>query len=75
MLLKKLSKYSEIGFLIIRIGLGSMFIYHGFPKLFGGPQQWAHLGEAMSVFSVNFGHTFWGFMAAFAEFFGGFCLK
>ena len=65
----------DAGLLVLRIGIGFMFIIHGAPKLFGGPESWQALGEmGMSTFGIGFGLSFWGFMAAFAEFFGGLCL-
>ena len=50
-----------------------MFI-HGYGKITGGPERWEGLGSSMSYFGIEFLHTFWGFMAAFAEFFGGLLL-
>lgn len=66
-----LEKYRDFGLLIIRVGIGALFILFGFPKITGGPEFWAQIGSAMSNFGVDFGHTFWGFMAALAEFGGG----
>lgn len=64
-----LSKHSDIGILIIRVGLGLSFIFvHGLGKITGGPERWVKLGEAMSSFGINFLPGFWGFMAAFSEF-------
>lgn len=71
MILRSLTKYRDTGILILRIGIGIMFIYHGFPKLTGGPEKWEKLGMAMNYVGVSFVPVFWGFMAAFAEFFGG----
>lgn len=49
-----------------------MFIYHGFPKVFGGSQMWANVGMmAMPALGIKFAPAFWGFMAAFSEFAGG----
>lgn len=62
------------GLLILRIGIGAMFIIHGYPKIVGGTQTWAFLGMQMSNIGIDFGHVFWGFMAAFAEFAGGILL-
>jgi putative oxidoreductase len=59
------------GLLILRIGIGSMFILHGWPKLQGGPDGWRHLGLNMHYLGINFLPAFWGFMAMAAEFFGG----
>ncbi|MEW6171138.1 MAG: DoxX family protein [Candidatus Omnitrophota bacterium] len=64
-------KICDIGILILRIGIGLMFIYHGLPKIMGGLNMWQGLGKTMSLFGINFIPTFWGFMASFAEFFGG----
>jgi putative oxidoreductase len=69
-----MSKYSDVGLLIIRIGLGIMFITHGAPKLFGGPEMWVKVGSAAGNFGLSFMPAFWGFMAAIAEFGGGVCL-
>ena len=51
-----------------------MFIFHGAPKLFGGPEKWGMLGMAMSSLGIQFMPVFWGFMASVSEFFGGICL-
>ena len=69
-----LEKYRDEGLLILRIGLGIMFILHGLPKMMGGPEQWAGLGMAMGNLGITFAPAFWGFMAAFAELVGGICL-
>lgn len=73
-LLSSLGKYKNTGLLIIRIGLGIMFIYHGYPKLLGGPEQWAGIGSAMKNIGITFFPVIWGFMAAITETFGGFLL-
>jgi putative oxidoreductase len=57
--------------LILRVGIGLMFVYHGYSKMFGGPAKWAELGGVMGLVGLKFAPVFWGFMAAFAEFFGG----
>lgn len=72
MIWNQLSKYQDIGLLVFRLGFGLGFLFfHGWGKLTGGPELWEGLGGAMSVFGINFGHTFFGFMAAFAESIGG----
>ena len=70
-ILSSLSKYSDLGLLIIRLGLGIMFIMHGYPKLTGGPEMWEKIGGAMGNVGINFLPVFWGFLAAFAEAVGG----
>jgi putative oxidoreductase len=64
----------DLGLLVIRIGLGIMFIFHGAPKLFSGPDFWEKIGGAMGNFGIHFLPAFWGFMAAVAEFGGGIAL-
>ena len=71
MFLKSFERYSDIGILIIRVGLGVMFMYHGFPKITGGIEAWVKIGSAMKFLGIDFYPAFWGFMAAVAEFGGG----
>lgn len=54
----------EIGYLIIRVGIGTMIMLHGFPKLMGGPDTWVFLGGAMENFGITFAPMFWGFMGS-----------
>ena len=61
----------NLGLLVLRVGIGAMFIVHGLPKLTGGPEAWRGLGGAIGVFGITFAPVFWGFMAAFAEAVGG----
>ncbi len=74
MVLTFLNKHRHTGLLILRIGLGCMFLFHGAPKLFGGPEKWEQIGMAMAVLGIGFIPTFWGLMAAISEFIGGICL-
>lgn len=72
-MLKKLTatRYVDQGLLVLRVGLGVMFLFHGWPKLSGGPEKWAKVGGAMSTLGLDFAPAFWGFMAAATEFVGG----
>lgn len=63
-LLGNLSNYKNLGLLIIRIGLGIMFIYHGYPKLMGGTESWKHLGDSMKYVGIHFWPMIWGLLAA-----------
>ena len=71
---KTKTNYANAGLLIIRIGLGVMFIYHGLPKLMGGEKTWAQLGSATQYIGINFWPMLWGFLCAVVELFGGFLL-
>ena len=66
-----LSGYRDMALLLFRLGLGGMFMWHGWPKIIGGPEKWSGLGGAMGTFGIEFAPGFWGFMASFAEFGGG----
>lgn len=70
-ILSNLGKYKNTGLLIIRAGLGIMFIYHGYPKLLGGPEQWTGVGDAMKYTGINFFPAGWGLLAAVTETLGG----
>ncbi|RNI31244.1 DoxX family protein [Rufibacter latericius] len=64
-------RFKEEGLLLLRVGIGFMFILHGWPKITGGMEMWEKVGSAMSVFGITSGAAFFGFMAAFAETVGG----
>ena len=61
----------DIGLLVLRIGIGAMFIIHGVPKIAAGPDAWTGLGKAMGFFGITYAPEFWGFMSAFSEAVGG----
>ena len=68
-------KHRDLGLLILRLGIGlSMMIFHGLGKIKGGPELWTKLGGTMQNLGIDFFPVFWGFMAAFSEFFGSFLL-
>lgn len=63
---------ASVGLLVLRIGIGLTFLMvHGWPKLTGGPETWAHLGGAMGLLGITFKPVFWGFIAAVSEALGG----
>lgn len=61
----------DFGILLLRVGIGLMFVYHGWPKISGGAETWVKLGMAMKVLGIGFAPEFWGLMSAVTEFFGG----
>jgi putative oxidoreductase len=69
-----LDRYRDLGLFLLRVGLGSMFVYHGSGKLFGGPDEWSPVGTAMENLGITFAPAFWGFMAGLSEFGGGLLL-
>lgn len=62
---------TNLGLLILRLGLGIMFIIHGYPKISAGIEGWTSLGSVLGKLGITFAPAFWGFMGAFAEFAGG----
>lgn len=64
-------KKFNAGLLLLRIGIGLVFIGHGYPKLMGGPERWEEVGGAMSYLGIDSYHIIFGFFAGAAELFGG----
>ena len=72
MILGFLSRYREGGLLLLRVGIGIMFIAHGLPKLMGGPELWTKLGTvATAPLGLHFVPVAFGLFAALAETIGG----
>ncbi|MGK0182265.1 MAG: putative oxidoreductase [Halioglobus sp.] len=69
-----MKSYLDSGLLLMRLGLGILFICHGFPKVMGGTELWGKLGMAMGNFGITSVPVLWGFMAALSEFGGGLSL-
>lgn len=67
-------QHANFALLLLRVGIGLIFMRLGYAKLAGGEETWAHLGAAMGNLGVHFWPTFWGLCAAIAEFGGGISL-
>ncbi len=63
-----------MGHFILRVGIGLLFVFHGYPKIVGGTAKWQWLGSQMHYWGIRFMPVVWGFLAACAEFLGGICL-
>jgi putative oxidoreductase len=75
MVLTWLTQYRDFGLLLLRLGLGAMFVFvHGWPKLLAGPHLWKEIGGAMKFLGIHFAPEMWGLLAALAEFGGGILL-
>ena len=72
--LATLGKFRNTGLLIIRIGLGIMFMMHGYPKLLGGPEKWEAIGGVIKYTGIDFLPVMWGLISAMTETFGGFLI-
>jgi putative oxidoreductase len=69
------SRFRDLGLLILRIGIGSMFVGHGLPEMIAGPSRWAELGEAVGNLGIHVGPpAAWGLLAALSELLGGILL-
>lgn len=63
-------KLRDLGLLVIRLIVGfSVAAFHGYGKISAGPEGWERTGGALANLGIAFFPVFWGFMAAFAEFF------
>jgi putative oxidoreductase len=75
MILTWLTKYRDFGLLLLRVGLGAMFVFvHGWPKLQAGAARWKEVGGAMKYLGIHFAPEMWGLLAALSEFGGGILL-
>jgi putative oxidoreductase len=73
-MIRNSEKLRDVGLLVLRLGFGLGFaLFHGLPKLQGGREGWAMIGQAMSNAGITFGYEWWGAAAMAAEFFGGLC--
>ncbi|MGF1572903.1 MAG: DoxX family protein [Sumerlaeia bacterium] len=70
----QLDSSRELGFLVLRAGIGALFLYIGLTKIMAGPDVWEKVGSALSIFGINFAPTFFGLVAAITEFAGGILL-
>jgi putative oxidoreductase len=67
-------KSRDVGLLVIRVGVGLIFVGHGFLKILGGPESWVWLGNQMVHFGITAWPMAWGLSAMASEFLGGLCL-
>ncbi|MGA9184851.1 MAG: DoxX family protein [Candidatus Acidiferrales bacterium] len=66
--MRSLEKLSPLGLLLLRIGVGAIFIFHGYPKLFVNTHQ------AMGMFEHMGFPGYFVYIAGVLEFFGGILL-
>lgn len=62
---------ADLGLLVLRLGIGFMFLGHGVPKLLGGPERWTAVGSALGRFGIDGGYQVFGLLAGLAEAGGG----
>ncbi|MGE0206901.1 MAG: DoxX family protein [Candidatus Babeliales bacterium] len=59
---------------LIRIGIGILFIGHGYLKFVAGYSNWLWTGQQMALVGITFAPLFWGICAMLSELGGGICL-
>ncbi len=69
-----LDRFHDFGLLVMRVGIGLVFLLlYGFPKLIN-PGSWAGIGRAVSYLGIKSGHQVWGFGAVLSMSLGAVCL-
>lgn len=68
------SELNSIALACIRIGIGLLFIGHGYLKIIRGVPELRWTGEQMKHLGITFLPLFWGICAMLSEFMGGICL-
>ena len=61
----------DLGLLLFRVRIGLAFLWHGVPKLLGGPEGWTALGSMMGALGIHLFPTFFGLVSGLTETFGG----
>lgn len=61
----------QLGFTLIRISFGAIFLTFGYNKLMSGSENLTQIGSAMGFFGITWGYLFWGYLAALTELCGG----
>jgi putative oxidoreductase len=76
LLLRPLSRHRYVGLLMLRLGVGGVFIAHGLGKLLAGTERWEGLGGSLAAIGLPVigPAVFWGLMATLAELVGGILL-
>ena len=63
--MRYLDRLQPLALLVMRLALGAIMVVHGYHKVFGGLQQFAHMVGSMGL------PVWLGYVAAFIEFLGG----
>ena len=70
-----LSKFDFFGVLLLRIGIGALLIFHGWPALVGGNDAWKEIGSGAAIAKLP-ESLFWmaGLASSLVQLFGGLLL-
>tara|TARA_B100001093_G_scaffold339978_1_gene324758 strand:+ start:153 stop:572 length:420 start_codon:yes stop_codon:yes gene_type:complete len=66
-----LSRFDFFGVLILRIGVGGLIAYHGFPLWAEGPDSWERIGSAVSLIGITYFHLIFGIASVVIQSVGG----
>lgn len=66
-----LGKFDFLGLLLLRLGVGGVLCFHGFPLLTAGASIWKQIGTPMQLLQVSSGHAVWGLISVMIQVFGG----
>jgi putative oxidoreductase len=66
-----MDRKKDLGLLLLRIGMGLLFVYYGYGMLAKGPQGLISIGSAFEFFGIKFAPLFWGYAAGIAMLAGG----
>ena len=69
--LASLSKFDFIGVFFLRVGLGALIAYNGFPLLVGGAETYERVGSAVSIIGIHSLHLLFGLASAVIQSVGG----
>ena len=69
--LARLSKFDFLGVLLLRIGVGALIAFHGFPLLVGGTGGYERIGSPVVLIGITSFHLVFGLASAVIQAVGG----
>ncbi len=69
--LSSLSKFDFFGVFLLRLGVGSLIAYNGFPLLVGGVEAYERVGSAVALVGIGSFHLLFGLASAVIQTVGG----
>ncbi|ATL46557.1 DoxX family protein [Chitinophaga caeni] len=72
--MESIQKKQNVALLLLRIGIGTLFIVFGIMKLAGGSATWEAVGGSMQLVGISAAPKFWGIVASLTELIGGISL-
>ena len=69
---KSRSNATHLGLLILRLGVGTIFVCLSYPELLAGKEAWQSMGQAaVEPVGVTFGYWIWGLLGVVSMLAGG----